>query len=315
MIDGCCHVTQNKCRLGHEWLTIHAYLVLETAPAAGRVLWSTILPWLLTTSGIDVIFPAVCTRFALSSIVATDLALSSSPPRVAHAWSQLSVMVPVTNTSPIEIRNLSVTSARLDDSRPTTLALPTFIKSLAPAREASIQVTFGPDARLIGRVCSLTLSGSYELGTRQNFYTFETTCRIPRMVRLPDSLLHASLHVETDPSLGLWTYSLRNDEPPSGDVGINSLYLRLDSLFVVVNSPSGWHVQTDNATYVIWTTQEPPPGPHATRPQGTTSGFQIRSTALFSEGMPWIAGSILGPRGGPIAIGTVLVPSTRSIGH
>jgi hypothetical protein len=90
-------------------------------------------------------------------------------------------------------------------------------------------------------------------------------------------------HVETTVHPSDWTYSIFNDEPSGSSNYIGYFTIAVAAPVVIVNTPAGWGVQTDNMSYVSWfNTDIGLPYPNDITPGASLGGFEIQSIATQS---------------------------------
>lgn len=84
-------------------------------------------------------------------------------------------------------------------------------------------------------------------------------------------------HVTTVlPNSSTWQYAVFNDEPLTSPNFIYSFDVTVDSALTSISSPSGWSYVTDNASYVLWTSDLLASD---IAPQASLSGFVLHANA------------------------------------
>lgn len=112
----------------------------------------------------------------------------------------------------------------------------------------------------------------------------------------------------------VWNYTLANLEPNGSPNWLTSFFLPIAAPVSNVLAPNNWTIDTDNATYILWSNNEPPPYPNDIPPGGTISGFQFESNGAGQLVLSTIAAwdhSLDAP--GPSVDANVLSPSIQAV--
>ena len=91
--------------------------------------------------------------------------------------------------------------------------------------------------------------------------------------------LNATTAVQVTPQ-GSWMYTLNNNEASTSDNWLTSFYLPINAPVSNVTSPINWTVDTDGASYVLWSDPESYPYPDDVAPGASLSGFSFISQSL-----------------------------------
>src|SRR5205814_144676 len=92
-------------------------------------------------------------------------------------------------------------------------------------------------------------------------------------------ILAARLVADVDLVSRRWSYTVFNDEPSGSPRYLNVISVDTVTPFEVTGTPTGWAVDTDNITYVLWyATATAAPYIGHVAPGSSLSGFQIRPT-------------------------------------
>jgi PEP-CTERM motif len=84
----------------------------------------------------------------------------------------------------------------------------------------------------------------------------------------------------------VWSYTVVNDEPLGSPDYVYAFTLAVSAPVTVIGTPAGWDDQTDGASFVSWfNTDAALPYPHDIAPGNSLSGFQISSSALYSQSL------------------------------
>lgn len=94
--------------------------------------------------------------------------------------------------------------------------------------------------------------------------------------------LNATATLQVTPQGG-WTYTLNNNEAVTNDNWLTSFYLPINAPVSNVVAPSNWIIDTDDATYILWSNQEAYPYPDDVAPETALSGFTFNSQAPGAE--------------------------------
>lgn len=218
---------------------------------------------------------------ATLSSVAVNLVLGD--PAVIHVAGSVSLNIPVLNVGELGLVNLLCTNITLGSAQRTSpVGFPIVVDQLAASNSVRVAARFSDADLVVGKRYLLTVRGSYVVngvvyGLALNRYVQLPTVTVPAEPSL-------SARVEVSTSTNYWNYRLINVEPTGSKQFLASLALTVFAPVTVTGTPAGWQVETDNASYVLWTAADfVLPYPNQVAPSAALGGFQLMSPRLGSE--------------------------------
>ena len=81
-----------------------------------------------------------------------------------------------------------------------------------------------------------------------------------------------------------YSFTVSNEEPSGSPNFINTLNLEIVTPFTVVGTPPGWEFETDNSTYILWSSIDQA---HEIAPGDSLAGFKIQTTSAVVGPIPF----------------------------
>jgi hypothetical protein len=192
--------------------------------------------------------------------------------------------IPVLNTGTATANNVMVTAVTLGSSIPLNPAMPVVLGDLGADNAVAVNASFSTSNLTVGSRYLVTIRGTYALGNATYGFTLNRFIVVPASVPPPVALLAAHVQVSVDLVASTWSYTVFNDEPAGSQRFINAVSIDMTAPFTVTKTPSGWAVDTDNFSYVLWLAVDVAvPYPNHIAPQASLGGFQIMSARGSSE--------------------------------
>lgn len=232
-------------------------------------------------------------------------------PELVRTTNAMAFSLSVLNTGDGAAENLIVTDMTLGSARRLEPALPLPVGDVGPTGGICINGRFSPVGLVSGNKYLLTVRGRYRLNGLPFGFTLNRFVTIPGTVAAAVRFLAARLSVQAELMAGEWFYTVSNDEPAGSHHYVSSLSLDMNAPFVVVRTPPGWSVETDNFSYILWqATSASIPWPGHVAPGAYLGGFKIQSPRNASEGRAFAIGSWNHSNNTPelVAFGSVLTP-------
>jgi len=210
--------------------------------------------------------------------MATSPQFITSIPAALNLGAQLWVWLPISNVGAAEATDVTVTGITLGSTpliSPTSF--PVVEGGLGAPGSLSVAATFDGSALTVGQKELLSVRGTYLANGVVSGFALNQIVTVPQPPSPAITLLQADVSVVA--SGNTWSYTLKNNEPSSSTQYVSCLSMDLSAPASVSATPSGWSVQTDNATYVQWFTTN---AANQIAPGSSLSGFQLTSTASSS---------------------------------
>jgi len=221
--------------------------------------------------------------------VAAAPSFATRNPDVLNSGGALGFSMPVLNSGNATAEDFTVTDLVLGSAARLGPALPVNLGALAPSNAVSVNGRFSAVGLTVGGRYMLTARGTYRVGSTSYGWTLNRVIIIPAPVSSPVPLLAARLDVQVDTVLGIWSYTLRNDETSGSPRYLNTVSVDMGAPFSVIGSPVGWAADTDGFSYVLWySTDVSMPYPNHVAPGAALSGFRIQSGRNTSEGRGFV---------------------------
>ena len=210
---------------------------------------------------------------------------STRTPNILNSANKLSLSIPVLNTGTATANNVVVTGITLGSSIPLNPAMPVVLGDLGADNAVAVNASFSAANLTVGNRYLVTVRGTYALGNATYGFTINRFIVVSAPVVPPVALLSAHVQVSVDLVASTWSYTVFNDElVGSSQRFINAISIDMTAPFTVTGTPTGWAVDTDNFSYVLWFAVDVQlPYPHHVAPQASLGGFQIMSARGSSE--------------------------------
>ena len=218
---------------------------------------------------------------ATLSPVAATLILGN--PTVIHVAGAVRLNIPVMNVGDIGLVSLLCTNISLGSAqRSSPVGFPIVVGQLAASNTTRFAARFSDAGLVVGNRYLLTVRGSYVVNGVVYGLTLNRYVQLPAVTVPAEATLSARVDVST--SANYWNYKLVNTEASGSNQFIASLALTVFAPVTVTGIPPGWQVDTDNASYVLWTAADYVlPYPNQVAPGAALAGFQLMSPRLGSE--------------------------------
>ena len=218
---------------------------------------------------------------ATLSPVAANLVLGD--PSVSHVAGSLSLNIPVLNVGELGVGSLLCTNITLGTAfRSSPVGFPIVIGQLAASNSVRVAARFADSGLVVGNRYLLTVRGSYVVNGVVYGLAINRYVQVPPITVPAYPSLRARVEVST--STNYWNYRLVNVEPMVSSQFLTSLALNVFAPVTVTGTPTGWQVETDNASYVLWSAADfALPYPNQVAPGSALGGFQLMSPRLGSE--------------------------------
>jgi hypothetical protein len=202
--------------------------------------------------------------------------------------NELTVSLPILNIGTADAANMTVTNITLGSAgRLSPAGLPWFIGDLGVGGSVSVTARFDSSGLIVGGRYLMTVQGTYEADNATFGFAVNRFIVIPAVS--PPDVLYLKAHVTVSTESGTWSYSIFNDEALKSSQFIAAFSLDVVTPFAVTGTPTGWQVETDNLSYVLWfAADEQLPYKHHIPPGESLEGFQIQSTSNGSESTAYI---------------------------
>lgn len=217
--------------------------------------------------------------------LSTSVQVVMGVPLLQHSEGVLSATIPVLNAGDVALKALACTDIALGPtSRRSPPAFPLHLGTVGPHNTVTALAKFAgavPGTRLL-----LTLRGSYVVQGVTYGLTVSRFVTVPSEV--PSSAAVLKARVISAAGNAVWNYSIANEEPAGSPQRVASFSLQVAAPVTVTGTPPGWRAETDNATYVLWVSDDlVPPYPTHVAPGQSLSGFQITCPRPASEAGPY----------------------------
>lgn len=153
---------------------------------------------------------------------------------------------------------------------------------LGASMSTTVAARFSDQGLADGANLLLTVRGSYTVQGVAYGLTLNRYLRLPPPSARPAYELRATIHSAM--ANGLWNYVLTNREPLASTQRIATFALDIRAPVTITGTPSGWAVDTDSLSYVLWyATDLMAPYPNHILPGSALSGFQLTGSGGQSE--------------------------------
>lgn len=217
--------------------------------------------------------------------LSTSVRVVLGTPSMQHAAGVLTLSIPVLNAGEVALSSFECTEVTLGAvPRTSPSVLPLHLGNLGPRNTATVLAKFSgatPGTRLL-----LTVRGSYRVNGVSYGLTLSRFLTVPPVT----APLVLTLRARVVASVGnaVWNYTIRNEEPAGSHQHVASFSLQVAAPVAVTGTPPGWRAETDNASYVLWVSDDFAP-PYATHiaPGQSLAGFQLTCPRPASEAGPY----------------------------
>jgi hypothetical protein len=216
---------------------------------------------------------------------ATSVRVVMGTPAMQHHSGVLILSIPVLNAGDVVLNTFACTDIKLGAApRVSPPGFPLHLGNVGPRNTVIALAKFSgavPGTRLL-----LTVRGSYLVNNVSYGLTLSRYVTVPPVGVPVLPTLRARVAVSTGNAV--WNYTLVNEEPPGSAQHVASFSLQVAAPVTVTGTPPGWRAETDNATYVLWVSDDFSP-PYATHvaPGQSLSGFQLTCPRPASEAGPY----------------------------
>jgi hypothetical protein len=205
-------------------------------------------------------------------------AFSTQTPVIENSANTISFSMPVLNVGTGPATNLLLRTVKVDAATRIEPTLPLFLGKLSPHHFTLINAMFSSVGLTVGAKYLLTVQGNYEFDNVTYGFSLNRYLTIPAATAPAIALLNAHVDVTVDRQIGRWSYTIVNDETADSPRFINAISLDIVDPVAVTGTPSGWTVDTDNFSFVLWfAADDQLPFPHHVAPGGRLGGFQIQN--------------------------------------
>jgi hypothetical protein len=239
--------------------------------------------------------------------MASAPSLSTTTPGVLNTAKGVSFSVPILNGGSVTAGSAVVTSLSLGTAhRLSPSGLPLFVGDIGPGNAVPVSALFDASALIVGHSYLATIGGTFTVGSATFGFRLNRPITVPAAVAPPMAMLAAHIAVDAGPPL--WGYTVCNDEPSCSPNSINTFALDVAVPFTVTGTPSGWSVQTDNQTYVLWYAGDPSV---RIAPGLCLANFQIQGASQNSEstGFSLTSWNTTTNQAGTVDVDAVFTPS------
>jgi hypothetical protein len=216
---------------------------------------------------------------------ATSVRVVLGNPAMQHSNGVLTLSIPVLNAGDVVLNTFACTDIKLGTAaRASPPGFPLHLGNVGPRNTVIALAKFSsavPGARLL-----LTVRGSYLVNGVSYGLTLSRYVTVPPVSVPVLPTLRARVAVSTGNAV--WNYTIINEETAGSAQHVASYSLQVAAPVTVTGTPPGWRAETDNASYVLWVSDDFAP-PYATHiaPGQSLSGFQITSPRPASEAGPY----------------------------
>jgi hypothetical protein len=209
--------------------------------------------------------------------------LSTRTPGVLNTANTVSFSLPILNTGSGPATNVFIRDIRLGSAtRLVPAHFPVFAGTCLVDNLIFANARFSGDGLIVGGTYLMTVAGTYQLQGVTYAFKVDRFVVIPSPQPPPLNLLQA--HIDVAVGSGLWSYTVVNDEPDGSSQFINAVSLDIAASITVTGTPQGWQVDTDSASYVLWSAADKQaPYPNHIAPGASLAGFAIQSASTSSE--------------------------------
>ncbi len=217
--------------------------------------------------------------------LATSVRVVLGNPAMQHMDGVLTLSIPVLNAGEVALAGFEVTDITFGVTPRTSPPLfPLHLGTVGPRNTVTALGKFtgaAAGARLL-----LTLRGSYHINGVSYGLALNRFITVPPATVPLTPTLRARVLASTGNAV--WNYTIVNDEPAGSRQHVASFSLQVAAPVTVTATPPGWRAETDNATYVLWVSDDFAP-PYATHvaPGQSLAGFQLTCPRPASEAGPF----------------------------
>lgn len=204
-------------------------------------------------------------------------------PGMEHVDGQIALACYLMNVGERPFNSVQVTAITLGRAvRISPAGFPIVIPVIGPSGTGSVSARFSSAGLTVGAKYLLTVSATYTFNGATYGLTLNRYVQIPAPG--PAAVPALKARVQTSLAPNYWNYTLFNDEPAGSNRFISSFSLSIAAPVTVTGTPSGWAVETDGRSYVLWYADEYLlPYPHHIAPGASLGGFQLMSARTRSE--------------------------------
>ena len=220
---------------------------------------------------------------------ATSVRVVLGTPTTQHNNGVLTLSIPILNAGNVTLSTLACTDVKLGTA--PCISPPVFplhLGNVGPRNTVIALAKFTgttPGARLL-----LAVRGSYLVNGVSYGLALNRFVTVPPVT--PPALPTLRARVTASTGNAVWDYTVVNSEAAGSSQHVASFSLQVAAPVTVTGTPAGWRAETDNATYVLWVSDDFAP-PYATHvaPGQTLGGFQITCPRPASEAGPYSLGA------------------------
>ncbi|MDT7838908.1 hypothetical protein [Aquabacterium sp. OR-4] len=216
---------------------------------------------------------------------ATSVRVVLGTPALQLSGGLLTLRIPVLNAGDVALGTFACTDIRLGAAvRTSPPAVPLPLGTVGPRNNVTVLAKF--TGATTGSRLLLTLRGSYLVNGVSYGLTLNRYVTVPAESVPTLPTLRARLQATTGNAQ--WNYTVINEEAATSSQRVASVSLQVAAPVTVTGTPPGWRAETDNATYVLWVSDDfAPPYPTHVAPGQSLSGFQITCPRPASEAGPY----------------------------
>lgn len=217
--------------------------------------------------------------------LSTSVRVVLGSPAMQNVDGVLTLSIPVLNAGEVALASFEVTDITLGATpRTSPPVFPLHLSTVGPRNTVTALAKFSgttAGARLL-----LTLRGNYRVNGVNYGLALNRFITVPPSTAPVVPVLRARVVASTGNAV--WNYTVVNDEPAGSRQHVASFSLQVAAPVTVTATPPGWRAETDNATYVLWVSDDFAP-PYATHvaPGQSLSGFQLTCPRPSSEAGPY----------------------------
>lgn len=217
--------------------------------------------------------------------LSTSVRVVMGAPSLRHEDGVLTVAVPILNAGDVTLEALACTDIGLGTAaRISPPVFPLHLGAVGPRNTVTALGKF--TGAVPGTQLMVRIRGTYRV------QGVEYGLSLSRFVVVPPSTgpvlptLRAKVRATT--AHATWDYTIVNEEPAGSRQHVASFSLQVAAPVTVTGTPPGWRAETDNATYVLWVSEDATP-PYASHvaPGRSLAGFQLTSPRTGSEAGPY----------------------------
>lgn len=221
--------------------------------------------------------------------LSTSVRVVLGTPAMQQVGGVLTLSIPVLNAGAVVLNAFECTEVTLGTApRTSPQVLPLFLGNVGPRNTVTVLAKFTsaiPGTRLL-----LTVRGSYLVNGVSYGLALSRFLTVPPATAVVVPTLRARVVFSTGNAV--WNYSIVNEEAGGSHQHVASFSLQVAAPVAVTGTSPGWRAETDNATYVLWVSNDfAPPYMTHVAPGQTLAGFQLTCPRPSSEAGPYSLGA------------------------